>query len=238
MNFSAENNAPTLGARFQGDTLEERLVRYVFQNATFNDAESVVKTMDRYGHESEEHYMFVGDDKGPIIDEAIRERKPKIAFELGAYCGYSAVRFGKLIRELTPGAKYYSFEFNPKYMEIATEIVRFAGLSDVVEFTQGAFSDSIDGFLASHPSVKHIDFALIDHVKQFYLKDLNLMENKDLIIKLHQDTVVVGDNIIYPGTPEYYEYVSTSPHYRTVLHKSNVEYRKEVEDAVAISIRL
>jgi catechol O-methyltransferase len=101
---------------------EELVARYVFEHAKAGDADSVVKAMDAYARKSEEHYMFVGDDKGPIVEEAIRKWKPKISFELGTYCGYSAVRFGKLTSDLTPGAKYYAFEYNPTYLEIAKEV--------------------------------------------------------------------------------------------------------------------
>ncbi|KAI8048077.1 hypothetical protein BDF22DRAFT_747037 [Syncephalis plumigaleata] len=61
------------------------------------------------------------------------------------------------------------------------------------------------------------------------------MEENKLVVK---NTVIVGDNILYPGAPDYYDYVKNSPNYSTVLHDSNLEYREEVEDAVAISVRL
>ncbi|KAI8054138.1 S-adenosyl-L-methionine-dependent methyltransferase [Syncephalis plumigaleata] len=213
MTIGTENTAQSLANRFQGNTREELIARYVFEHAKAGDADSVVKAMDAYARQSEEHYMFVGDDKGPIVDEVIRKHKPKVSFELGTYCGYSAVRFGKLASDLTSGAKYYAFEYNPTYLEIAKEIVNFAGLSHVVEFTQGAFNEKLNDFLAAHPE---------------------LMEEK-IGCKEHGDC---RDNILYPGAPDYYDYVKNSPNYSTVLHDSNLEYREEVEDAVAISVRL
>ena len=40
--------------------------------------------------------------------------------ELGGYCGYSAVRFGRL---LDHNAKYYSFELIPLHAAIATKVM-------------------------------------------------------------------------------------------------------------------
>jgi catechol O-methyltransferase len=39
----------------------------------------------------------VGDVKGKILDDALLKKNPKYALELGAYCGYSAVRIGRLL---------------------------------------------------------------------------------------------------------------------------------------------
>lgn len=49
--------------------------------------------------------------------------------ELGAYCGYSAVRMGRL---LSPGARLLTIEFNPEYAAITQQMLDFAGLQDRV----------------------------------------------------------------------------------------------------------
>ena len=47
------------------------------------------------------------------------------------------------------------------------------------------------------------DMVFIDHIKNLYLSDFKMMEDWGLIVK---GTVVMGDNIIYPGSPDYLEY--------------------------------
>lgn len=53
----------------------------------------------------------VGDGKGLILDAAIQNITdgPKWALEIGTYCGYSAVRIGRLLPE---GGKLISIEIS------------------------------------------------------------------------------------------------------------------------------
>ena len=55
--------------------------------------------------------------------------------ELGTYCGYTAVRMGRL---LPPGAKLVSVEIEPLFAAIASTVVEHAGLRDRVEVGSGA----------------------------------------------------------------------------------------------------
>lgn len=71
--------------------------------------------------------MNLGDVKGAIADRVINEAQPKVLVELGGYCGYSAVRFGHLLRQW-PQARMFSIEMNPEFAAIATEIIKIAGL--------------------------------------------------------------------------------------------------------------
>lgn len=66
---------------------------------------------------------------GQIVDRVLREQQPSVLLELGAYCGYSAVRMARL---LLPGARLLTIEFNPDYAAITQRMVEFAGLQDKV----------------------------------------------------------------------------------------------------------
>lgn len=66
---------------------------------------------------------------GQIMDEVIREYSPSLVLELGAYCGYSAVRMARL---LPPGARLLTMEINPDYVAITQQMLNFAGLQDKV----------------------------------------------------------------------------------------------------------
>lgn len=63
------------------------------------------------------------------VSAEVKKRAPKVAVELGGYCGYSAVRIGRLLPE---GSRFISMEINPLFAAIATKIVELAGLSHKV----------------------------------------------------------------------------------------------------------
>ncbi len=56
--------------------------------------------------------------RGTALDDAIKKAAPTAAMELGTYCGYSAIRIGRL---LPPGGKLVSVEVDPLYAAIATK---------------------------------------------------------------------------------------------------------------------
>lgn len=66
---------------------------------------------------------------GQILDAVVREQRPSVLLELGTYCGYSAVRMGRL---LEPGARLLTIELNPDFAAITQQMLDFAGLQDRV----------------------------------------------------------------------------------------------------------
>lgn len=54
---------------------------------------------------------------------------------------------------------------------------------------------------------------------------------------LRKGSVLLADNVICPGTPEYLEYVRKSPRYESRYYPSHLEYTK-VEDGLEKSIFL
>ena len=48
--------------------------------------------------------------------------------------------------------------------------------------------------------LSHIDFLFIDHKKDLYTADLEIIENNQM---LKPGSFVIADNIIIPGAPEY-----------------------------------
>lgn len=66
---------------------------------------------------------------GQFLDAVVQEQQPSVLLELGAYCGYSAVRMARL---LPPGARLLTIEINPDYAAITQQMLDFAGLQDRV----------------------------------------------------------------------------------------------------------
>ena len=80
--------------------------------------------------------------------------------------------------------------------------------------------------------VQTIDFALIDHVKHLYLQDLLVLQKNGF---LRRGSVVIGDNVLTPGSPEYRQYLKESEDFDTTEHISNLEYSNYILDIVTVS---
>ena len=63
------------------------------------------------------------------------------------------------------------------------------------------------------------DAIFIDHVKGLYLDDYKLMLGYGIVPK---GGVIIGDNIICPGSPDYWQYFKDSKDYNSTLYHSYV----------------
>ena len=170
--------------------------------------EKVLEEIDRYSEKVQ--FMHIGKSKGNVIVDKIRETKPKVFLELGCYFGYSAILFGKELLN-DPEAKYYSFEANPFFADISKKLVALAGLSTKVDIFVGEAGKLLPEFNANIREKRGknttADFIFIDHWKELYVPDLRVLESLDLV---KSGTVIVADNIVRPGAPEYVKYVQSS----------------------------
>ena len=82
--------------------------------------------------------MNVGDEKGEILDRAVRRASPRLLLELGTYCGYSALR---MARVMPAGARVCSIEFSPANAAIARRIWDHAGVGDQLTVVVGTLGD-------------------------------------------------------------------------------------------------
>ncbi|XP_008841248.1 catechol O-methyltransferase [Nannospalax galili] len=203
-----------------GDTKEQRILRYVQQHAKPGDPQSVLEAIDTYCTQKE-WAMNVGDAKGQIMDEVIQEHNPSLVLELGAYCGYSAVRMARL---LSPGARLLTMEKNPDYAAITQQMLNFAGLQDKVTILIGASQDLIPQL--KKYDVDTLDLVFLDHWKDRYLPDTILLEECGL---LRKGTVLLADNVIVPGTPDFLAYVRGSSSFECTHYSSYLEYMKVVD---------
>lgn len=165
---------------------------------------AVLKGIDEYAR-TKKYLMNVGEDKGKIVTDLIKKRRPNVMLELGGYCGYSTILFGDAVRACG-GKRYFSLERSPKFAENIKALVDFAGLNDVVEVIVGPSDEGIQQ-LCDDGKVKKIDMMFLDHYKPAYTTDLKLCESLGLISK---GTVLAADNVISPGNPPYLKYVRSS----------------------------
>ncbi|KAM4827506.1 catechol O-methyltransferase [Thomomys bottae] len=210
-----------------GDTKEQRILRYVQQHAKRGDPQSVLDTIDTYSSQKE-WAMHVGDKKGRIMDTVIQEYKPSLVLELGAYCGYSAVRMARLLK---PGARLITMEMNPDFAAITQQMLSFAGLQDKVTILIGPSQDHIPQLKQQH-GVDTLDMVFLDHWKDRYLPDTLLLEECGL---LREGTVLLADNVIIPGAPEFLAYVRENKSFECTHYRSYLEYMN-VEDGLEKAI--
>jgi catechol O-methyltransferase len=133
------------------------------------------------------------------------------------------------------GARICSIEFSPANADIARRIWGHAGLGDNVQAVVGTLGDG--GSTVDRLSTEHglgeasVDFVFIDHDKAAYLPDLELITAKGW---LHPGSVVVADNVKFPGAPEYRAHMQEQEGkaWRTTQHETHVEYQSLIKDLV------
>ena len=126
-----------------------------------------------------------------------------------------------------PQARVTSIEIDQDAVASSRANVEVAGLSDRITFVHG-------------PSTKMIatlegrfDLVFLDHWKDLYTTDLQLIEQRNLI---GPGSIVVADNVGKIFAPErYLNYVRNCGHYDCEHREATIEYTS-VPDAVEISV--
>ncbi len=213
-----------------GDGREAAAVRYVLANARQGDVADVIDTIDRFAYE-ESFLINVGDEKGKLLDTAVQRADPRLALELGTYCGYGALR----IAAAAPSAKVVSVELSADNAENARKIWAHAGVDDRISCVVGTVGDggaTLDTLAAEHgfgPGA--LDFLFLDHDKDAYLGDLETIEQRGW---LHPGSIVVADNVKIPGAPKYRAFMrdQQAKSWQTLEHKTHGEYGSVFPDLV------
>src|SRR3954454_10648387 len=224
--------ARTLTRSWQvGDGREEALAEYVLAHARQGDAEDAIRVIDEFCM-NRSVMINVGDEKGEILDRAVRRSAPRLLLELGTYCGYSGLRMSRV---MPAGARLCSIEFSPANAAIARRIWDHAGIGDELSVVVGTLGDggtTIDLLRAEHGFGEGTaDFAFLDHDKDAYLPDLERIVAERW---LHPGSIVVADNVRFPGAPEYRAYVEAREgrSWHTTVHETHVEYQSLIKDVV------
>lgn len=216
-----------------GDGREEKLAQKVLSTARKGDARDVIRVIDEFAW-GESFLMNVGDEKGAILDAALANAAPRLILEIGTYCGYSALRMALA----APQARIVSLEFNAANKHVADRILAQAGVNDRVTVVHGVLGDEGKTVAA----LKHtfgfgpgsLEFAFIDHDKKHYMPDLMRIVQEGW---LRKGSVVVADNVGFPGVPDYEAYMKSEEGktWRTVTHNTLVEYQTTIKDRVLVS---
>jgi catechol O-methyltransferase len=217
-----------------GDGREEACAQYVAAKARRGDVDDVIATIDDFARNNS-FLINVGDEKGEILDAAMRSAEPKFILELGCYVGYGALRLARS----SPQARVVSVEFLPANAAIARRNIEHAGLSDRVTVVEGTLGDG--GKTLEHLRTVvglgpgQLDAVFLDHDKAVYLSDLRLLEDSGWF---HPGSVAVADNVKFPGAPDYRAYMAESRHWKTTEHATHAEYQSVIPDLVLESVYL
>jgi len=217
-----------------GDGREAGAARYVIANAAAGDPHAAIQAIDTYAY-TRRFLINVGDEKGAILDAVVERSRPRTVLELGAYVGYSALR---IATKLPPGGRLWSVELSRDNAAIARRIIEHAGVADRVTFVIGHLGDG--GATLAHLQqacglvAGSVDVVFIDHAKDAYLPDLKRLLDARL---LHSGSVVVADNVRFPGAPEYRAYMESEEGktWTTQVHETHAEYQTLVKDVVLVS---
>jgi catechol O-methyltransferase len=212
-----------------GDGRETAAADYVVTNARQGDIDDVIAKVDEFAYEKS-FLINIGDEKGQLLDAAVRRANPHLALELGTYCGYGSLR----IARAAPSAKVFSVELAEANAQVARRIWAHAGVDDRVMCVVGTIGDghTLDALANEHGFAEGtLDLLFIDHGKAAYLPDLQSMLDRGW---LHPGSIVVADNILIPGAPKYREFMKQQEGklFDTVEHKTHGEYQSIVPDLV------
>lgn len=189
-----------------------------------NAAEQVLREIEAIGNKS--FIPIIGPKKGKILEDAVRERKPKLVLEVGTLVGYSAIL---MARFLPKDGRIISIEMDRNSAEIARRNIEKAGFSGKIEVIVGDAKRVIPRFN------EFFDLVFIDATKEEYLTYLKLVDGK-----LQRGSVVVADNagIFADRLAEYLAYVRNSGKYRSRYYESTLEFNDNVKDGVEVSTKL
>jgi catechol O-methyltransferase len=207
----------------------------VLAKARRGDIDDVLATMDEFAYKKT-FLISVGDEKGKLLDAAVRRADTRLALELGTYRGYGSL----CIARAAPEAKVYSVEFAQANAEIGRRIWAHAGVEDRITCVVGTIGDggrtlqalADEGFTAGA-----LDLLFLDQAKSAYLSDLQSIMSRGW---LRPGSIVVADNVRIPGAPESREYMrrQQGKQFETIEHNTHGEYQAVVRDVVLESVLL
>ena len=151
--------------------------------------------------------------------------------ELGTYCGYSTIRMADTLlqhHQIVPKFHIHTIDINAQSQNIAKQLIQLAGLQKYVSFilrestkvdhpTSVSFTRQLTDSILRQTTEgrssdttgdvdKRIDFLFVDHAKELYLSDLQLLETSGFI---RQGTAVAADNVVFFQLSDYCTHMST-----------------------------
>jgi len=133
----------------------------------------------------EEHIPIIMDDTLEVVEQILKDIKPRKILEIGTAVGYSAICFSKYLEE---DGKIDTIERDEQRVIEAVENVKKMGLDKKINIIQG---DAVEIL----PTINEkYDMIFIDAAKGKYPFFLN-----EALRMLEKNGVILADNILYKG---------------------------------------
>jgi predicted O-methyltransferase YrrM len=116
-----------------------------------------------------EFLPIIGPAQGKELERLVRERRPRIAVEIGVLVGYATVR---IARNLEEGARVTGFEISADLARRAEANLALAGLAGRSEIRRGDARELVDAIRGP------VDFVFLDAERGRYLGYLRRLEPK------------------------------------------------------------
>ena len=190
------------------------------------ETRKVLKRLEKMAEK--ESLPSVGPTKGKIIAQVIQDYKPRKILEIGTLYGYSAILMSSMFVEEN-GGKVITIEVDKGFATIARKNIEDAALANKVDVIVGDALEII-------PKLREkFDMVFLDGTKEEYFKYLKLVEQK-----LEKGAVVVADNvgIFETSMYDYLEYVRNSGRYNSRALETELEFNRNVKDAIEISTKI
>jgi predicted O-methyltransferase YrrM len=193
--------------------------------------------------------------KVKFLQELVVQTKPSRILEIGSFFGYSAIH---IINAMGPKARLTCIEGNEENAKVAQAVLNKAFGANSEVLSRVNIITSLSTPVLSRGSLQDVtgsentllDFVFLDHDKSFLLPDLKLLDRAGW---LSDACTVVADNVLFPGAPDYLEYVNapgslglgdgTASRWVTTLHPFLFErvgfetHFKAKDDAISVSTR-
>lgn len=166
----------------------------------------LLQAMDEFS-KTEQFLISIGAHKSQVISGILEKEKPKVIVELGGYMGYSAILFAETMRNTGQPFHVWSLELEPFFASIAEKLIEIAGLSDYISVVVGTAEEALTR-LQRQGDLTKVDWLFVDHVEKLYKHDFEIARSLGLFRK---GTVILADNVIRPGAPEYRQFVRSDP---------------------------
>ena len=183
-----------------GDGREEALADYVVANARRGDPDDVIRVIDDFCM-NRSVMINVGDEKGEILDRAVRRASPQLVPRAGHLLRIQRLAHVPRRCLRAPGSARSSSARRTPRSPGASGTTRAWRRGDRGR-RDARRRWSHDRSPDDRARIRHgaLDFVFIDHDKAAYLPDLERIIGEGW---LHPGSIVVADNVRFPGAPEY-----------------------------------
>lgn len=209
-------------------------VSFIRENTKEGDTRGVLLKMDEFA----QHYPMykITPLKAKMLEDALTKEKAKNVLEIGSFFGYSAT---VMLNRLPADGHLTLIEGNAENVEVIKFILKqaFGGKNARLQQCEVIHGLSRDVLESNQLFGQKFDFVYEDHDKNLYLEDLLRLQRKQFLAPTY---TIAADNVIFPGAPDFVEYVQSHSLKTEILHapfeRIGFETKwEEVDDAMSFS---